>query len=276
MIEVSQPRGYGKASGAIYAVYLPDFTCSGHPIALFAQRQILNAGQATCRVPRQVLDGRSLVLSDMIVDKIDPILREVDSKGNYKLEHEYVDQDGHFISRINRIASVPKDWMHLYFSEELLESNGSYITGETCLQAFWRTFVVDCTCHPIKRLSSNEITTWGQSFDAHLGGGEETDFQKCKDAMEILRRMLVNWTFTDTLKGFYAMVMYNAKEGDVIAVLDGGKVPVVLREVTLTNSDAEQKRYVLVGTLYLHGFMDGEAYQWTTDRRLQTEQIVLV
>lgn len=52
-----------------------------------------------------------------------------------------------------------------------------------------------------------------------------------------------------------------AKENDLIAILNGGKVPYLLRETRkLGNSDGETK-YTLVGECYVMGIMDGEFFK---------------
>lgn len=68
--------------------------------------------------------------------------------------------------------------------------------------------------------------------------------------------MVVYWTFTTTVKkGFYAMVLCGAWEGDTVALLDWVKVLVVLREVLGQEpEDGELERFELVSTAYLYGF----------------------
>ncbi len=50
-----------------------------------------------------------------------------------------------------------------------------------------------------------------------------------------------------------------------MAVVDGGKVPIVLRENPLPNNnvgDRSEVNYEIVGTAYVHGFMDGLVASW--------------
>jgi hypothetical protein len=48
----------------------------------------------------------------------------------------------------------------------------------------------------------------------------------------------------------------NANVGDVIALLEGGSVPYILRL-----SETEAGCYKLIGDAYVHGIMDGEAWK---------------
>lgn len=59
-----------------------------------------------------------------------------------------------------------------------------------------------------------------------------------------------------TKKGYVGLVPGKAEKGDVVAIVNGGKVPFLIRE-----SDAEPGHYRLVGECYIHGIMHGEGLQ---------------
>lgn len=65
----------------------------------------------------------------------------------------------------------------------------------------------------------------------------------------------VTWgrMFIATRDGRISFVPKNSREGDVIAVLAGGRVPIVLRP--------ENDHYTVIGDAYIHGIMDGEAVE---------------
>lgn len=71
--------------------------------------------------------------------------------------------------------------------------------------------------------------------------------------------------FAVTHKARMGMVPEKAQEGDVVAVLPGGKVPFVLR---LVSSGV----YEVIGAAYIHGIMMGEAFH----EDLGVESITLV
>ncbi len=68
-----------------------------------------------------------------------------------------------------------------------------------------------------------------------------------------------HFMFTMTDNGLYLLTRRYAKEGDVVVVLDGGKVPVILRRVESANQQDPGQFYNFVCVSYVHGFMDGEA-----------------
>ncbi|KAL7943855.1 heterokaryon incompatibility domain-containing protein [Trichoderma barbatum] len=65
--------------------------------------------------------------------------------------------------------------------------------------------------------------------------------------------------FAVTRNGYFVLGPDALQEGDVVAVLRGGKTPFLLREVI--NADGEGgSSWVLVGECYVHGLMDGEGW----------------
>lgn len=65
--------------------------------------------------------------------------------------------------------------------------------------------------------------------------------------------------FAVTRKGCFVLGPDVLQEGDVVAVLRGGKVPFLLRRVSAMGNDPEGG-WVLVGECYVHGLMDGEKW----------------
>jgi hypothetical protein len=64
---------------------------------------------------------------------------------------------------------------------------------------------------------------------------------------------LKNRSFVETEQGYYGLGPVGAKDGDIVCVLFGLDYPVVLRQV--------QTHYVLVGSCYVLGLMNGEAIE---------------
>ncbi|UKZ64355.1 uncharacterized protein TrAtP1_005571 [Trichoderma atroviride] len=64
--------------------------------------------------------------------------------------------------------------------------------------------------------------------------------------------------FAVTRRGYFVLGPDALQTGDVVVVLRGGKVPFLLRKVSV-GGDGEE-RWVLVGECYVHGLMDGEGW----------------
>ncbi|KAM0471207.1 hypothetical protein ACHAPX_009550 [Trichoderma viride] len=71
--------------------------------------------------------------------------------------------------------------------------------------------------------------------------------------------------FAVTRRGYFVLGPDALQTGDVVVVLRGGKVPFVLRKVSVGGGggggdDDNEERWVLVGECYVHGLMDGEGW----------------
>lgn len=82
-------------------------------------------------------------------------------------------------------------------------------------------------------------------------------------------------SFAVSLNGFYLLTRCFAEVGDVIAMLNGRKVPVVLRRVKSDGDREFEKDHEFVGVVHVHGTMDGEVEGAVVRGRLQMEEILL-
>ncbi|OIW26613.1 HET-domain-containing protein [Coniochaeta ligniaria NRRL 30616] len=264
------------------ASWVPDFADeeysnrdaeTGFARMLFAQRRIFEAGRAKCETPVkvQVEDGRwKIRAKGVAIGKLGRVLHD----------------ECHDESRENDYWSmhVPREWMLLYFGTELLDAPEE----SRKLEAFWRTLAMDCEAYPIRRFSDEVIEENWPDWDFHLrydgpmdpNEAKEADRERLEDAgwqysrgRRMWQRNRDEWTFCLSEGGLYLMVRRGAREGDLIAVLDGGKVPVILREVP--GEAGQEKEYVVVCVAYVHGFMDGKAAQMC-DAGALTEQEFLI
>lgn len=161
-------------------------------------------------------------------------------------------------------------------------------TSTTYYDAFWQTLC--CSMLPSrtslhdfnqeKRICNtcshrswhNTWWTWISEFladedkldlvSSEYTGSEIGAYNECIDVSTCMRRL-----FISTDEEWLGLAPMNAIAGDVIALLEGGKVPYILRP----RSDAEAGVYELVGDAYVHGVMDGEG--WNQDI---LQEIVLV
>jgi hypothetical protein len=92
-------------------------------------------------------------------------------------------------------------------------------------------------------------------------------------------RIKPDWQSALTNTGFFAMIpKYDRKLDEVVGV-PGAKTPLVVRtaETTVTGSNGETlPAYILVGSAYVHGFMNGEVRSWAEDGKVSGQEFVLV
>jgi len=82
-----------------------------------------------------------------------------------------------------------------------------------------------------------------------------------------------NRRFFRSAQGRFGWGLDGIRQGDVVAVLYGAQHGLVLREV-VGDADGEKRRYRIVGDCYLHGVMEGEAFE--DDSGYQDAEFVLV
>jgi hypothetical protein len=90
-----------------------------------------------------------------------------------------------------------------------------------------------------------------------------------------MSELIRKWRFAELEGGMYSMVPWegtarepehSTKVGDVVIVVRGGKVPLVLRE---KGNEEGNGKWEVIGTAYVHGFMDGLATGWVEEGRLK-------
>jgi hypothetical protein len=72
-------------------------------------------------------------------------------------------------------------------------------------------------------------------------------------------------------KGYWGLGHHEVQAGDEIWLLDGGRMPFVLRPGAISTSTSD---YRLVGEAYVHGFMNGEG--WIPEKRTAAVQRVRI
>ena len=87
--------------------------------------------------------------------------------------------------------------------------------------------------------------------------------------------------FFVTKGGYMGIGTSRIAKGDIIAVFEAATMPSILRPAADANGpDGRQsqstKCYLILGTCYVHGIMDGEAFQIAEERKTAVEEIVLV
>ena len=160
-------------------------------------------------------------------------------------------------------------------SSEALENYP--ITGESFDRAFWRTVLFDARDKSGRLQESDLVLIDKLSLEFRKAEKPEDDFEFSEEYRGLLKDLLLirksSFHFTSTDTDLFAIVDYFTGDHDIIVVLDGSRVPMVLREATssssgisvgkadyLTNTALPKISYKIVGMCYVHGFMDGEAY----------------
>jgi hypothetical protein len=137
---------------------------------------------------------------------------------------------------------------------------GVYSNGQTRFDAYWRTLMFDATA--LNRIQEHEIDGFRSAFHGILNGSLELPRDsESQRFWSNKQQILVSFaagtipcSFGLTLNGLMARFPEGTKEGDIIAILYGGRTPFILRP-----NSASKDEYVLVGPAYVHGFMDAEA-----------------
>lgn len=243
---------------------------------LFAQRGIFSAGAGTCPMPCQMEGEAGLQVKATLLDRVGRILQS-----------EYGERQ-QVISWEPTPTSIIRRWRDLYVrspqGHDRDVSMGLSVyeaTGEPATQAYWRTLVMDSKAFPIERLTKEDIVSDGRTFAQLLSGDSSAipdESETLTDeilynlrSINMLRRSHGHWTFTVSANGLYSMIKKGVREGDILAVLDGGKVPVILRQV-----EGDNLHFKFVGTTYVHGYMSGEAKIAVENGELETKDIFLV
>ncbi|CAI6097243.1 unnamed protein product [Clonostachys chloroleuca] len=186
------------------------------------------------------------------------------------------------------IASLMKEGSDVLIKwEEMcgIPDGRPYFTGETPREVYWRTLYAGCYPHGTEQLTRQAWEKWYKPLQdaaeltrysgdgwtkieesqsgtlykiaagAHWMGKLTYKAVKMSFTMrkerEQSRMSGVNRTVIRTENGYVGLAMGHVEEHDHIALLKGGKVPVVIRP-------GNDRTWTLVSDAYLHGIMNGE------------------
>jgi hypothetical protein len=271
--------------------WLPNFSSTQTQTLLFAQRSIFAAGPPTFKHPIDITPAGKLRLHGAFLGTIKS--PDKDKNGTRSVP-TYVPYE---------LRASEWTWSNIPYS--LLDSNFKpepYPTGGDTFEAYWRTLMADCTMYPARRLSQDDIESYSKIFkawslninvalpDQHwsssngslLNEKQKAAYDACSALSQIrsLEDKMRKWKFAELSGGLYALVpgdRYSSAEGreareeDGFVVLDGGKVPLAVRRVGEGRDEWE-----VLGTAYVHGFMDGRAMEWVEEGKLEWRSITLV
>ncbi|KAF4993191.1 hypothetical protein FGRMN_6676 [Fusarium graminum] len=157
-----------------------------------------------------------------------------------------------FVRVIERRQRVLKEFIEA--SPETL------VTGDDWKNAFWRTMVGDALTY------DERVTRRAVPEDARLLG-QFLNSCEWNDAAESLRSMVLNQSFFITKSGYLGIGPPHIRNGDVVSVLLGSRVPFILRpaEGDMTKI-GDEKGFSFIGDSYVHGIMDGELFPSLGDK----------
>ncbi|KAI1481208.1 HET-domain-containing protein [Daldinia eschscholtzii] len=172
-------------------------------------------------------------------------IKDGDKLGLRGFKLEIITRIGETKEEVNNTKDC-KDWLDL--RDELQREYPSTNVKD----AFWRTLLIDTDTSravPIKQ-------PWENAFDIWMGlcdfEPSKTDKQKAVQYETSFTHSLHLRLFR-TAQGHLGCGTSSCKEGDLIWIVQGSRIPLILRPAPHTAT------YELVGGTYLHGFMQGEA-----------------
>ncbi|RSL59630.1 hypothetical protein CEP53_005708 [Fusarium sp. AF-6] len=268
---------------------------------LFAQRGIFKAGSRQLETPCRLLGPKKdvLALKGSVLGHIGPVLQGGSAKFDVRTEATE-------IMRMYLGQDALDDPSRHYYAPNIGGKQAS--RKETLIRAYWRTLVKDCTSPPrMRRLLKSEIESLDsinqghlqtrqalQTFQIPLDGkksrsafsyylGENSDLTEIEDSKNLELTYLPwisystrDWMFTVADNGFFLLARPGVRQGDVIAVLDGGKIPMVLRKAEINHEHRDMREvYHVVCSTYVHGFMDGEAERGVSEGWLEEKDFLI-
>ena len=273
--------------------WLPNFSSVASKTLLFAQRGIYAAGPAKFTRPVDITLSGELRIHGAFLGTIKTL-----KKADYKELGLGTISGG--VAPLVAQHTLPDALMT--HTAELVE----YPTGGDAFEAYWRTLLADCHVHPARRLSSDDIEKYGEIFkrwrqiislnvelpnvvwdvDKLTDERQKEAFRSRTELQEMgsLADKIYNLQFAELENGLYSLVPRDqssrttggaAEEGDSIVLVDGGKVPLAVRRVSESGSKEKGEKWELLGTAYVHGYMD-DAWKLVEGGLLKWVPITLV
>ncbi|KAJ4989320.1 Intramembrane protease 2 [Stagonosporopsis vannaccii] len=141
-----------------------------------------------------------------------------------------------------------------------------YKNGQGITEAYCRTLVNDRISdedHPVKTLLSMERcrifleAIWTNNDEIGVAY-RQVDQSQITEYMITVVSALGGSCFVTTSCGYIGIAPSATKAGDIITILFGCHKPIVLRPLRDRNDVGDNLRYLVVGSCYVHGIMNGE------------------
>jgi hypothetical protein len=218
-----------------------------------------------------------LVISGYIVDSIAQLSEIIQPPKFDKLQIQLLGQkldDGEVVLEAEGLASTSAYFDVMMSIEDLAlggNENAIYPTGESRMRAFWRTLCIDTTPNCLEP-AELAFTSWRKAMNsprvlkryrvdrfpglynylAVVGYGVMDVVHDGDGLFATMMRPAYYTRFAITTKGYFALVPPATEIGDQVGLFKGGKVPLIIRQ--------KDDQWRLVGESYIHGIMQGEAF----------------
>ena len=173
-------------------------------------------------------------------------------------------------------SALLQQWLSIYHAQSTLA--GPYKTDDDRRNAFFATLSADMihSKDSTTRISrdpefySRELVRWisDESSIWHLESAKLSDLLKFQINFTITS---VHRSFFVSEKGYFGLAPSQALPGDLICILFGGQTPFILRRLENVHGTVLEEIqeffggngevYKVIGDCYVHGIMDGEAYE---------------
>jgi hypothetical protein len=177
-------------------------------------------------------------------------------------------------------------------------TRGAYPTGEDQNLAFARCLLLDNKSYTSHTSLGPSLTTkkmlamWEERYKRFVNvnaasrsaeilnhAKEEELAPRTDEYTAAVLSLVQGRSYIITKSGYIGVGPNNATTGDVVAIFSGAETPFVLRKVELDdssqatlslNGNPNEQRWRIVGTCYLHGFMDNEVAspEWDDKRQM--------
>ncbi|KAI0386940.1 HET-domain-containing protein [Hypomontagnella monticulosa] len=194
------------------------------------------------------------------------------------------------IFRSNTVKpSVLRNWRKMVNIDN--EPEAPYISGSTMFDAYWRTlcmntaFADDSSVAGSKKANADTRALHDTAWWELLLHDKYTDLpgQTRRYDTPVIRAFLSHIGFLSSgrklfisEKGYLGLAPEDAQDGDEIWILNGGRVPLILRPIREAPVEATQSDYTFVGDSYVHGIMDGEFVDASMKKGEMPRPVVLV
>ena len=188
-------------------------------------------------------DRTELVLKGLFVDRVREIGEPI---------------RGRDVDHINQIL---KSWHNIAGLD--CHSRVSF-SSNVSQEVFWRTMIGDAMVDPQntwKRLGSSELKAfeqWACTFPFSAAPGPQSPLDRT--FLFAMRAAICGRAIFVTQFGHTGLCEPTTRAGDEVWILHGGRVPFLLRPITLKVLNGPPQ-YVFIGDCHITRFMDGEAFQ---------------